>query len=150
MEVVLGLGVDGASAEDEFAAFDIDLKPIVAQYLMDTRLPLLEYGFRDSKLHYRYSQVRSDFVMPVDIKVEIKNNERGESVVVPELRLIPTIHWQSLDLSELMNQGMTGLPLVCGDEESDILNQYYLKLELNTNFYVGSLELNNLERVVEQ
>ena len=70
---------------------------------MDTRLPVLEYGFRDGQLRYRYAQVRSDFTMPLDVQVEILSDEAGKIDVFSEIRLMPTARWQSLDLSEIMD-----------------------------------------------
>jgi len=48
-----------------------DVAPLAKQYLMDTRLPVLEYGFRGGQLRYRYAQVGADFAMPVDVTVGI-------------------------------------------------------------------------------
>ena len=93
----------------------LDVAPLAAQYLMDTRLPVLEFGFRDGHLRYRYARVRSDFAMPVDIKVEIWHDGIGESGVVSDLRLVPRTSWQSLDLSEVMDLGMAGLAMVAAD-----------------------------------
>lgn len=149
MEEVLGLGVDGASAEDVSAAFGIDLKPIVSQYLMDTRLPVLEYGFRGGQLRYRYAQVRSDFAMPVDLKVEILSDEGLDLKVFFELRLVPTTRWQSMDLFEVMDLGMADLNLVAADGESDFLNSIRWNLRIHPNFYIGSLEVNSGEKGVE-
>ena len=126
-----------------------DVAPLVAQYLMDTRLPVLEYGFRDGQLRYRYAQVRSDFAMPVDVKVEILSDSADKSGVISEIRLMPTTRWQSLDLSEVMDLGMAGLALVAADDESDFLDGVQWKLQIDADFYVGTLEVNPAERGVE-
>ena len=128
---------------------ELEVAPLVAQYLMDTRLPVLEYGFRDGQLRYRYAQVRSDFAMPIDVKVEILSEEAGESSVVSEIRLIPTKRWQSLDLSEVMDFEMAGLALVAADDESNFLDQIQWKLQVDADFYVGTLEVNPGERGAE-
>ena len=133
----------------ESVATDIGLKPIVAQYLMDTRLPVLEYGFRDGQLRYRYAQVRSDFAMPVDVNVEISSDGGTDSEVSSELRLVPTTRWQSLDLSEVMDLGMAGLATVDGGDVSGFLETIHWKLMVESNFYVGTLEVNPGERGVE-
>ena len=149
MSEVLVLRVDNARAEDEFAAFDLDLKPIVAQYLMDTQLPVLEYGFRDGQLRYRYAQVRSDFAMPMDVKMGISSDSAGKSYMVSEIRLMPTPRWQNLELSEVMDLGMASLDLVDGDDESGFLETIHWKLMVDTNFYIGTLEVNPGERGAE-
>ena len=89
-----------------------EVAPLVRQYLMDTRLPILEYGFQDGQLRYRYTQVRTEFMMPLDVKVEILSDEAGKIDMFKELRLTPTARWQSLDLSKIMNLGKAGVALV--------------------------------------
>ena len=131
----------------ELVCFDV--APLVAQYLMDTRLPVLEYGFRGGQLRYRYAQVRSDFAMPVDVKVEISSDKDGESGVVSEIRLMPSSRWQSLELSEVMDLGMAGLALVAAEDESGFLNGVQWKLQVDADFYVGTLEVNPGEGGVE-
>ena len=116
---------------------------------METRLPVLEYGFRNGQLSYRYAQVRSDFAMPVDVKVEIFRDQKGESGVFSEIRLIPSTRWKSLELSEVIDLGMAGLALVAADDESDFLDQIQWKLQVDADFYVGILEVNPGERGAE-
>jgi len=127
----------------------LDVAPLARQYLMDTRLPVLEYGFRDGQLRYRYAQVRSDFAMPVDVKVVISRVEGGESGVFSEIRLMPSTRWQSLELSEVMDLGMAGLALVAAEDESGFLNGFKWKLQVEADFYVGTLEVNPGEGGVE-
>jgi aminopeptidase N len=126
-----------------------DLAPIAKQYLMDTRLPVLEYGFRGGQLRYRYAQVGADFAMPVDVIVGILSDEGLDSEVFSELRLVPTTRWQSLDLSAVMDLGMAGLALVAAEAESDFLNSISWNLRVQPNFYLGSLEVNLGEKGVE-
>jgi aminopeptidase N len=126
-----------------------DVAPLAKQYLMDTRLPVLEYGFRGGQLRYRYAQVGADFAMPVDVKVGILSNQGSDSEVFSELRLVPTTRWQSLDLSEIMDLGMAGLALIAADDESDFLNSARWDLRVEPNFYVGSLEVNPGEKGVD-
>ena len=109
----------------------------------------LEYGFRNGQLSYRYAQVRSDFAMPVDVKVEIFRDQKGESGVFSEIRLIPSTRWKSLELSEVIDLGMAGLALVAADDESDFLDQIQWKLQVDADFYVGILEVNPGERGAE-
>lgn len=127
----------------------LDVAPLAKQYLMDTRLPVLEYGFRSGQLRYRYTQVGADFAMPVDVKVSILSNKGLDSEVFSELRLVPTTRWQSLDLSEVMDFGMSGLALVAAVDERDFLNSVRWNLRVDPNFYVGSLEVNPGEKGVE-
>jgi aminopeptidase N len=128
---------------------DFDVAPLAKQYLMDTRLPVLEYGFRDGQLRYRYAQVREDFAMPVDVKVGILSDEGLDSEVFSELRLVPTTRWQRLDLSEVMDLEMAGLALRAAEDESDFLALISWDLMVDPNFYVGSLEVNPGEKGVE-
>ena len=127
----------------------LDVTPLAKQYLMDTRLPILEYGFRGGQLRYRYAQVGADFAMPVDVKVGILSDEASDLEVFSELRLKPTTRWQSLDLSEGMDIGMAGLALLAADDESDFLYFVRWNLRVHPNFYVGSLEVNPEEKGVE-
>jgi len=126
-----------------------DVAPLSKQYLMDTRLPVLEYGFRGGQLRYRYAQVGADFAMPVDVKVSILSEKGSDSEVFSEFRLVPSTHWQSLDLSEVMDLGMAGLTLLAAGDESDFLNSISWNLMVHHNFYVGSLEMNPGEKGVE-
>jgi aminopeptidase N len=126
-----------------------DVAPLAKQYLMDTRFPVLEYGFRGGQLRYRYAQVAADFAMPVDVKVGILSDEGSDSEVFSELRLVPTTRWQSLDLSEVMDLGMAGLAFIDADDESDFLSSISWNLRVHPNFYVGSLEVNPGEKGVD-
>jgi hypothetical protein len=123
--------------------------PLAKQYLMDTRLPVLEYGFRGGQLRYRYAQVAADFAMPVAVTVGILSDEGSDSEVFSELRLVPTNRWQSLDLSEVIDLGMAGLALLAAEDESDFLKSVRWNLRVHPNFYVGSLEVNPGEKGVE-
>jgi hypothetical protein len=126
-----------------------DVAPLAKQYLMDTRLPVLEYGFRGGKLRYRYAQVAADFAMPVAVTVGILSDEGSDSELFSELRLVPTNRWQSLDLSEVIDLGMAGLALLAAEDESDFLKSVRWNLRVHPNFYVGSLEVNPGEKGVE-
>ena len=126
-----------------------DVAPLAKQYLMDTRLPVLEYGFRAGQLRYRYAQVGSDFTMPVDVKVGMLSGESVDSEVYSELRLVPTSRWQSLDLSEVMDFGMAGLALVNADHKSDFLNSIRWIIRIDPDFYMGTLEVNPGEKGLE-
>ena len=127
---------------------DIELKPLVAQYLMDTRLPVFEYGFREGMLRYRYAQVRSDFEMPLVMRVWISSSEGMDSDIESELRLTPTTKWQSLDLSELMDLGMLSRAFTASDYKSYPLNKIQWNLEVDPDFYVSTLEVNPNEKGV--
>ncbi|MGQ7947549.1 M1 family metallopeptidase [Flavobacterium sp. WC2509] len=50
-----------------------NLNPFFNQYLRDTRIPTLEYTFKDNVLKYRWTNTVSDFEMP--LKVFINGNE---------------------------------------------------------------------------
>jgi hypothetical protein len=126
-----------------------DVAPLAKQYLMDTRLPVLEYGFRGGQLRYRYAQVAADFAMPVAVTVGILSDEGSDSELFSELRLVPTNRWQSLDLSEVIDLGMAGLALLAAEDESDFLKSVRWNLRVHPNFYVGSLEVNPGEKGVD-
>jgi aminopeptidase N len=127
----------------------LNVAPLARQYLMDTRLPVLEYGFRDGQLRYRYAQVRSDFAMPVDVKVEISGPSEHELLVDLETRLEPTNRWQELDITELIPLKEFARFGLLVNDESDFLTDLYWKLKMETNYYVGSLEVNPGEKGVE-
>ena len=46
-----------------------DLTSFFDQYLRDTRIPILEYAFRDGRLFYRWSNAVDGFSMPVDVTI---------------------------------------------------------------------------------
>ena len=87
--------------------------------------------------------------MPVDLKVEILSDSTDKSGVFSKIRLMPTTRWKSLELSEIMDLGMAGLALVTADDESDFLDGFQWKLQVDDDFYVGILEVNPGERGVE-
>jgi aminopeptidase N len=49
------------------SAVGIDLEPFFNQYIRDTRVPTLEYYFKDSSLSFRWVNCVKDFDMPVKI-----------------------------------------------------------------------------------
>ena len=61
----------------------IDLTPVFNQYLRDTRVPTLEYYFKEKQLVYRWINCLDGFTMPVQVDLN------GES-----LRIQPTIEWK--------------------------------------------------------
>lgn len=68
---------------------EMDLAPFFDQYLRDTRIPTLEYAFRNGRLMYRWANTVNDFNMPVDVSI----NGR-------ELRLTPTTSLNSMVVEE--------------------------------------------------
>lgn len=68
----------------------MDLALVFDQYLRDTRIPTLEYAFRDGRLTYSWGNAVEDFNMPVDVTIN------GDSV-----RLEPDTGWQSKELDEV-------------------------------------------------
>ncbi|MDR9418028.1 M1 family metallopeptidase [Gracilimonas sp.] len=67
----------------------MNLDSVFDQYLRDTRIPTLEYAFRDGQLRYRWGNAVSGFNLPIDVLLN------GE-----ESRLYPTTQWQSKVLEE--------------------------------------------------
>lgn len=67
----------------------MNLEPVFDQYLRDTKIPMLEYAFRDGQLRYRWGDAVAGFNLPIDVMLN------GE-----EIRLYPTTQWQSKELKE--------------------------------------------------
>ncbi|MGL5111281.1 MAG: M1 family peptidase, partial [Flavobacterium sp.] len=64
-----------------------DLTPVFDQYLRDTRIPMLEYFFKENVLGYRWSNCVTNFKLPVKVFLNgIAQN------------LKPTNHWQEMPL----------------------------------------------------
>lgn len=63
----------------------LELQPFFDQYLRDYRVPILEYGFRDGQLMYRWVNTIPTFDMPVKVKIDGK-----------EHWLEPRTDWQSI------------------------------------------------------
>jgi aminopeptidase N len=61
----------------------MDLSPFFNQYLRDTRIPTLEYYFKDKKLNYRWTNCVAGFSMP--IKITLNGVEKV---------LYPQINWK--------------------------------------------------------
>lgn len=66
-----------------------DLTSFFDQYLRDTRIPTLEYAFRDGRLFYRWANTVEGFNMPVDVTIN-----------GAEWRLEPTTDMYSTDIKE--------------------------------------------------
>ena len=128
----------------------LDVAPLAKQYLMTTQLPVLEYGFRENSLHYRYAQVGADFAMPLDIKVEIMSVQGVDSDVETKLRLKPTTRWQSLDLSEVLDHSVDSLSLVSANFDHSLLGFIEWNLIVDPDFYVGNMEVNPWEKGVNK
>lgn len=66
----------------------LDLQPFFDQYLRDTRIPTLEYFFKDNKMGFRWTNCAEGFNMPVKIFINGK-----------EEWLKPTVEWASNPIS---------------------------------------------------
>jgi aminopeptidase N len=66
----------------------IDLTPVFNQYLRDTRVPTLEYYFKEKLLTYRWINCVDGFTMPVQVDLN------GES-----LQIQPTKEWKVITIS---------------------------------------------------
>ncbi len=66
----------------------VDLTTVFNQYLRDTRVPTLEYFFKEKQLSYRWINCVDNFNMPVQIDLN------GES-----LRIQPTNEWKVITVS---------------------------------------------------
>lgn len=67
----------------------IDLTSFFDQYLRDTRIPTLEYAFRDGRFFYRWANTVEGFNMPVDVTIN-----------GVEWRLEPTPNMNSTDIQK--------------------------------------------------
>jgi aminopeptidase N len=78
--------VTGAQIQDYITRQSgLDLRPVFAQYLTTTKIPVLEYRVEGSTLSYRWADVVEGFAMPVRISLG-----GTESIV-----LHPTTAWQA-------------------------------------------------------
>ncbi len=68
---------------------DRDLSPVFNQYLRDVRIPVLQYFWKDSQLHYQWVNTVEGFDMPVRI---LLGKER--------VMINPTNEWQSVPLKK--------------------------------------------------
>jgi len=59
------------------------------QYLRDSRLPILEYYFKEERLFYRWQNTIASFNMPVDVNLGDRS-----------IRITPTSRWQNLEANE--------------------------------------------------
>ena len=66
---------------------EIDLTSFFNQYLRDTRVPTLEYFFKNNKLSFRWTNCTSGFIMPVKVTID------GVEKV-----LNPTLEWQNINI----------------------------------------------------
>ena len=65
-----------------------NLAPFFNQYLRDTRIPTIEYTIKNKTLKYKWSNVVSDFKMPLKISINDKNSW-----------VYPTENWKEIKLS---------------------------------------------------
>jgi aminopeptidase N len=74
--------------------FGRDLSNVFDQYLRDTRIPTLEYAFRDGRLTFRWGNAVEGFDLPIDVEINGK-----------ETRIFPTTSWKWIDVesAELSN-----------------------------------------------
>ncbi|MDR9415947.1 MAG: M1 family metallopeptidase [Gracilimonas sp.] len=63
-----------------------DLSAVFDQYLRDTRIPILEYAFRDRMLTYRWGNALEEFDLPIEVDISGK-----------EYKLEPTTSWQKME-----------------------------------------------------
>lgn len=69
--------------------FELDLQSFFDQYLRSTEIPILEYGYRNDRLGYRWVNTVKGFDMPIDVKIDGK-----------EVRLHPINIWKNLELDQ--------------------------------------------------
>lgn len=63
--------VSSKQVEDYISAkLGRDLEPFFDQYLRDTRIPILEYEYRDGRLMYRWGNAVQGFNIPVDVTIK--------------------------------------------------------------------------------
>ncbi|WP_439153426.1 M1 family metallopeptidase [Winogradskyella sp.] len=67
-----------------------DLTAFFNQYLRDTRIPTLEYKFKNSELKFRYVDIVEDFDMPIEIEIGGKSEW-----------IFPTSEWKTKTIGSL-------------------------------------------------
>lgn len=82
------------------------------QYLRTTKIPVLEYSYKNRQLAYRWQNVVTDFNMPVKIALD--------STAAKQIKLQPTATWKYLKIKN---------------------GASFNKLVVDANFYVGSKEV---------
>jgi aminopeptidase N len=91
------------------AAVGMDLEPFFNQYLRDTRIPTLEYFFKDSTLGFRWTNCVKGFNMPVKIFLNgeekwLKPNTDWASDTFtaekPQLKIDPNFYVAEFDITE--------------------------------------------------
>ncbi|TDE05607.1 M1 family metallopeptidase [Flavobacterium hiemivividum] len=87
----------------------LDLQSFFDQYLRDTRIPTLEYFFKDNKMGFRWTNCVADFNMPVKIfingkeqwlKPTIEWTNNTISVENPKLKMDPNFYVAELNITE--------------------------------------------------
>ena len=68
----------------------MNLSGFFDQYLRQAGMPILEYYYRDGKLHYRWDNTISEFDMPVDLHFADDNT----------LRIFPTVNWDAIKIPD--------------------------------------------------
>ncbi|PKH68310.1 peptidase M1 [Flavobacterium sp. ALD4] len=90
-------------------AVGMDLEPFFNQYLRDTRIPTLEYFFKDSTLGFRWTNCVNGFNMPVKIFLNgeekwLKPNTDWASDTItaekPQLKIDPNFYVAEFDITE--------------------------------------------------
>jgi aminopeptidase N len=90
-------------------AIGMDLEPFFNQYLRDTRIPTLEYFFKDSTLGFRWTNCVKGFNMPVKIFLNgeekwLKPNTDWASDTFtaekPQLKIDPNFYVAEFDITE--------------------------------------------------
>ncbi len=69
---------------------DLDLGPFFDQYLRSTQIPILEYGYRNDRLGFRWVNAVAGFKMPIDIYID------GE-----KKRIEPWTRWKNIPLEKV-------------------------------------------------
>ena len=77
-------------------SFRRDLSNVFDQYLRDTRLPTLEYAFRDGRLTFRWGNAVEGFDLPIDVEISGK-----------ETRIFPTTSWKWIDIESAEVSNLT-------------------------------------------
>lgn len=94
----------------------IDFSYVFDQYLRTKDIPMLEYGFKDNFLYYRWTNCIKDFRMPIDITI-------GQQPV----RLKATSRWNKIKPT-----------LVNGNDNITLSDDYYIKarkVNIKTNIF---------------
>ena len=65
----------------------MDLSKVFDQYLRDYRIPIFEYEINNGELSYRWNNVIDGFDMPIEVKIDGKNQTLYPSTKFKKMKI---------------------------------------------------------------